>query len=228
MTDFFRFPHTPHIDWLGKDSPRDDKVLSPAEVDALLSGEVVVEEKLDGANLGISFGPGSKLRAQNRGQYLLEPFTGQFSRLNSWLAQHQWALKDSLPADCILFGEWCAAKHSLDYSILPDWFVVFDVYDRKQQRFFSGERRNQLASLLGLSCVPSLFEGKTSLQELKQRLATSQSRYRNGPPEGLIIRQQSKQWCDQRAKLVRADFTQAIGEHWSSRGLEWNQVGYDK
>lgn len=228
MTDFFRFPHTPHIDWLGKDSPRDDKVLSPIEVDALLSGEVVVEEKLDGANLGISFGPDGQLRAQNRGQYLLEPFTGQFSRLNSWLAQHQWTLKDYLPPGCILFGEWCAAKHSLDYNSLPDWFVVFDVYDRSQQSFFNNERRNQLAQQLGLATVPAVFAGKTSPNNLKQLLAKAQSRYRAGPPEGLIIRQQSKQWCDQRAKLVRADFTQSIDGHWRGRMIEWNNVKLDR
>ncbi|HMM73809.1 MAG TPA: RNA ligase family protein, partial [Rhodocyclaceae bacterium] len=68
MTDFFRFPHTPHLAWLGPDAPRDDKVLAPAEARALLSGEVVVEEKLDGANLGLSLAPDGSLRAQNRGQ----------------------------------------------------------------------------------------------------------------------------------------------------------------
>lgn len=224
MYVFFRYPHTPHIDWLGQESPRDDKVLSPSEVAQLLAENVLVEEKLDGANLGISIGTDGQIQTQNRGQYLIEPFTGQFSRLNSWLAQHQWALKDHLSPDWILFGEWCTAKHSLDYNRLPDWFLVFDVYDRQQQRFFSSERRDQLASLLGLSCVPAMFEGKTSLQELKQLLAASQSRYRNGPPEGLIIRQQSGQWCDQRAKLVRADFIQAIDEHWRNRMIEWNSI----
>ena len=37
MADFFRFPHTPHIAWLGKDSPRDDKVLSTLEGSRLLA-----------------------------------------------------------------------------------------------------------------------------------------------------------------------------------------------
>lgn len=27
-----------------------------------------------------------------------------------------------------------------------------------------------------------------------------------------------------RAKLVRADFTQAIGEHWRNRRSEWNRL----
>ena len=86
MPDFHRFPHTPHIAWLGTGTPRDDKLLSPQEVAALLADEVVVEERLDGANLGISMGPGGQRRVQNRGQYLHPPFTGQFSRLPSWCA----------------------------------------------------------------------------------------------------------------------------------------------
>ena len=57
MTDFFRFPHTPHLAWLGQGAPRDDKVLTPAEARALLTDAVVVEEKLDGANLGFHSRP---------------------------------------------------------------------------------------------------------------------------------------------------------------------------
>ncbi|HMU87893.1 MAG TPA: RNA ligase family protein, partial [Agitococcus sp.] len=87
MSDFFRFPHTPHLAWLAVGTPRDDKVLSSQEVAALLAGDVVVEEKLDGANLGISLDTKGQLRSQNRGQYLSEPHAGQFSRLPAWLAQ---------------------------------------------------------------------------------------------------------------------------------------------
>jgi ATP-dependent RNA circularization protein (DNA/RNA ligase family) len=224
MTDFFRFPHTPHIAWLGEGQPRDDKVLAPHEVNALLAGNVLVEEKLDGANLGISLDPDGALRAQNRGQYLAEPYTGQFSRLSSWLAQHRWALSEALDKDWILFGEWCAAKHSLDYESLPDWFVIFDVYDRAQQRFWSSARRNTLAAELNLICVPSVFQGKASLQQLEALLKSSQSRYRKGPPEGLVVRHESEQWCESRAKLVSPEFTQTISEHWRSRAIEWNRV----
>lgn len=225
MTDFFRFPHTPHIAWLGEGMPRDDKVLAPHEVEALLSGSVRVEEKLDGANLGISLGSDGALRAQNRGQYLIEPFTGQFSRLGSWLAQHQWALTEKLTGNLILFGEWCAAKHSLDYENLPDWFVVFDVYDRAAQRFWSSQRRNAMAESLGLAAVPALYEGKASLAQLKKLLASTTSRYREGAPEGLVVRRESEHWCESRAKLVRAEFTQTISDHWRSRSIEWNKVG---
>lgn len=88
MTVFFRFPHTPHIAWVGEGSPRGDK--------ELLTSTVIVEEKVDGANIGISIGENNQLPVQNRGQYLSIPYNGQFSRLNSWLGQYQFAIKDQL------------------------------------------------------------------------------------------------------------------------------------
>src|SRR5690348_15715511 len=109
---FFRFPHIPHLAWLGAGTPRQDKLLSPEESDAFLRGPVVVEEKLDGANLGFSVGPNGHLNAQNRGQYLKDPHGGQFQRLSKWVAKHHSDLTGALGADLIAFGEWCAARHS--------------------------------------------------------------------------------------------------------------------
>jgi hypothetical protein len=43
-------------------------------------------------------------------------------------------------------------------------------------------------------------------------------------PEGLVIRRESTDWCESRAKLVRPDFTQAIDTHWRKRALEWNRI----
>ncbi|MDD5461528.1 MAG: RNA ligase family protein [Methylococcales bacterium] len=224
MMDFFRFPHTPHIAWLGNGLPRDDKLLTPQETDDLLIADVVVEEKLDGANLGISIGADSQLRVQNRGQYLVEPFTGQFSRLSSWLAQHRYEFNHALDKQLILFGEWCAAKHSLDYETLPDWFLLFDVYDREQRRFWSTTRRNTLAGFLGLNVVPQLLRDHVTWSQLKNLLAASSSQFRQGPLEGLVIRRESTEWCEARAKLVRAEFTQTINEHWRRRAIQWNRL----
>lgn len=222
--NFFRFPHTPHLAWLGEGFPRDDKLLLPNEVMALLVGNVAVEEKLDGANVGLSLTPDGILRAQNRGQYLAEPHAGQFARLPAWLAQHGEGLRAVLKPNLILFGEWCAARHSLDYASLPDWFLLFDIYDRSTERFWSSARRNALASSAGLITVQTLLHGKTSLAALKQLVSTKSSHYREGPLEGVVIRRESADWCDARAKLVRPDFTQAIDTHWRKRAIEWNKV----
>ena len=224
MTDFFRFPHTPHIAWLASGAPRDDKVLSPDEVVELLAGDVVIEEKLDGANLGLSVSPDGVLIAQNRGQYLSQPFHGQFARLAPWLAAHEDRLFDALGAQLIAFGEWCAARHSLDYSALPDWWLVFDVYDRTTGRFWSTARRNIWAAQLGLETVPRLHTGHVGMQQLRDWVHGKHSQFRHGSLEGLVIRRENGDWLEQRAKLVRADFTQAIESHWRSRALQWNCV----
>lgn len=228
MTDFFRFPHTPHLAWLDEGSPRDDKVLSPNEVTELLAGDVVVEEKLDGANLGLSLATDGQLRTQNRGQYLAELHAGQFARLPAWLVQHEADLRGVLTPNLILFGEWCAARHSLGYVALPDWFLLFDVYDRTVGQFWSSTRRNELAICAGLITVPSVLHGKTTVTELRQLVTTKQSHYRTGPLEGVVIRRESADWCEARAKLVRPDFTQAIDTHWRKRVLEWNRIQIDK
>ena len=85
--EFFRFPHTPHLAWLASGTPRDDKVLSPDEAHALLHHRVVVEEKLDGANMGISFSSEGVLHVQNpyltpetplsRSELWFNPLTGK-------------------------------------------------------------------------------------------------------------------------------------------------------
>ena len=227
MTDFFRFPHTPHITWLGEGVPRDDKVLAPDEARALLMDAVVVEEKLDGANLGLSLAPDGSLRVQNRGQYLIAPHAGQFARLPAWLAQHEAELRAALTPDRILFGEWCAARHSLDYTALPDWFLLFDVYDRAAGKFCSTTRRNALAMQVGLAAVPQVWRGHATLDRLVALVNDTPSRYRSGPLEGVVIRRESADWCQARAKLVRAQFTQAIGDHWRRRAVQWNRVAAD-
>lgn len=224
MTTFFRFPHTPHLAWLGPGTPRDDKVLAPDEAAALLAGEVAVEEKLDGANLGISLAEDGALRFQNRGQYLHPPFAGQFQRLGSWIAAHEDALRSHLPPGLIVFGEWCAARHSVAYDRLPDWWVVFDVYDLAEQRFFSTARRDALAARLNLEAVREVSRGRMTLAALTSRLSAEPSRYHAGPIEGFVIRKETSDWLLARAKLVHPEFVQGIDEHWRRRRMEWNRL----
>ncbi|MCU7933869.1 MAG: RNA ligase family protein [Candidatus Thiodiazotropha sp. (ex Dulcina madagascariensis)] len=224
MSDFFRFPHTPNLDWLSNGKVRDDKVLTTPETEAFLAHTIVLEEKVDGANLGFSVDSDGNIRAQNRGQYLHRPFIGQFSRLNGWLAIHEEALFDALGEYLILFGEWVAAVHSLEYTSLPDYFLVFDVYDRSERRFWSTARRNAFTSRHGLHHIHQVGTGHYQLDSLKQTLTTAPSFYRDGGCEGIYLRHEDKDWLIARAKLVQPDFVQSIGEHWRSRSLRWNAL----
>jgi hypothetical protein len=227
MPNFFRFPAIPHLAWMAQNGmPREDKVLSLCEARALLASDVTVEEKLDGANLGLSVSIDGALRAQNRGQFLSEPYAGQFARLPAWLALHEDDLRTVLSPDLVLFGEWCAARHSLEYTMLPDWFLLFDVYECSQG-FWSTSRRNALAAKAALCTVPLIRSGRATLPALEQLVMGTPSRYRTGLPlEGLVVRRELGDWCEARAKLVRPDFAQAIDTHWRKRPIQWNQMDW--
>lgn len=227
MNEFFRFPHTPHLAWLSSGAPRDDKVLLPEEAELLLAGEIVVEEKLDGANLGFSLGADGTLRVQNRGSYLLPPFTGQFAQLGQWMELHQDRLFDALTGSLIVFGEWCAARHSISYNKLPDWWLMFDVYDKLEKRFWSTIRRNALAVDTGVSVVPSLFRGRMSISQLRREVVNASSGFGTTALEGFVVRREDAMWLESRTKLVRAGFTQAISRHWRTRIVEKNQLTSD-
>lgn len=221
--DFHKFPRTPHLAWLGLDSVRDDKVFTPSEVADFLRGNVIAEEKIDGANLGISFGSDGQLRFQNRGNYLHGSLTGQWESLRGWAAARLPAFLEHLGAGLIVFGEWCYATHSVRYSELPDWFVMFDVFDTGTEIFWSTRRRNELAVKLGLTVVPKVFEGHATLPALTG-LVAEPSAYAGGAREGIYLRREEGDFLEARAKLVNPEFTQAIGEHWSRGELETNQL----
>lgn len=224
MTAFFRFPRTPHLAWLGEGRPRDDKLLSPDEVAALLSGEVVVEEKVDGANIGFSVDARGEVRVQSRGSYLNPDHAHpQFRPLWGWLRAREAALADALGPDRILFGEWCYAVHSVVYEALPDWFLGFDVYDRPVGKFWDSARRDALLKSLRLHPVPRIARGHFTLEEI-ERLLSSASQVGAVAIEGVIVRQESGGFTVARAKLVRPEFTRAIGEHWSRGPLRRNSL----
>ena len=77
-----------------------------------------------------------------------------------------------------------------------------------------------------MQTVPQVLLGHTDVATLERILAEWPSRYRSGPMEGVVVRREDADHGLARAKLVRADFTQAIEGHWRNRAIEWNRVSY--
>jgi ATP-dependent RNA circularization protein (DNA/RNA ligase family) len=222
VTEFFRFPRTPHLIWLGTGEARDDKVLSADEASALLSSTVLIEEKVDGANVGLSASD-NRIRAQNRGAYIeRQTCHPQFKPLFRWLDVHRHSLSEALDPNLILFGEWCYAVHSVRYTKLSDWFLAFDVYDRSRNEFWSAARRDELVDRIGLARVPKIAEGRFDLAEIVRMLGASQ--LTNGPAEGVYVRRDVDGTLVGRAKVVRPEFTQQIEVHWSARSMQTNTL----
>ena len=201
---------------------RCDKLLSDAERDEFLQRSLLVEEKVDGANLGISFGSEGNIRVQNRGAYLFLPGAGQWKKLDDWLAPRVDDLFERLSDQFILFGEWCYAQHSVFYDHLPDWFLGFDIFDKCESRFLSSQRRDALLKDMGIAQVPFVTRGKFTLPELQELL--SGSKFGSQPAEGIYLRHDDGDWLVQRAKLVRASFVQAQAEHWSRSAIKPNRL----
>ena len=221
MCEFIKFPSTPHLAALGPDVVRDDKCFSPSERQDFLSHEITIEEKIDGANLGISFDHNGEPVFQNRGG-LITAFSGQWKKLQSWYWGHADFLFDSLSNQFILFGEWCYARHSVFYDSLPDFFIAFDIFDKKSGRFFSVERRNSFLAGSSIFTVPLIQTGVFSFEQLKGLTFTSH--FGHSPAEGIYLRIDDDQWLQQRAKLVRPTFRQKIEEHWSRQAICPNQI----
>ncbi len=224
MTDtFHKFPHTSHLLWLGEGTPREDKILSTDEARAFLNGAIVVEEKVDGANLGFSVGIDGRVRAQSRGNYLAPGRShAQWNPLWPWLAQRENALVRTLGHKLMFFGEWTYALHTIPYTALPAWFLTFDIYEIATKRFWSVDRRNELAQNLGIYTVPEVFRGCRALNQVAGLVGASQL----GAPrmEGVYLRREKDGYLLQRAKVVGAEFKQQIEEHWTRRALVANHL----
>ena len=179
--DFFKFPRTKHLfDAGGSGVSRDDLIMDPGEEGAFYSAgagakskgkakkkgpatTVAIEEKVDGANIGISLDPENlRLRVQNRSHFVDSKSHRQFSTIDSWLDQHSEGLYQILNSEPIgrylLFGEWLYAKHSILYKRLPDYFLAFDIYDAKEGKFLSLRERNKRLEGTGISSVRLIVE----------------------------------------------------------------------
>jgi hypothetical protein len=120
--------------------------LDDADLEAVLFAEIagrnlVVEEKIDGANCGISFSPEGQLLLQSRGHYL----TGgarekHFNLFKQWAQVHSAALWDRIGSRYVVYGEWLYAKHTVFYDWLTHYFLEFDILDTQTGQFLSTRR----------------------------------------------------------------------------------------
>jgi hypothetical protein len=75
---------------------------------------------------------------------------------------------------------------------------------------------------LALILVPRVAPSRFDLAGLTTLLGPS--RLTNGPADGIYVRYDTADRLVMRAKLVRPEFVQAIGAHWSRRQLRTNSL----
>lgn len=235
--ELFRYPRTPHLE--GSRLQEGDHGHDHVPYRELRGLRLVVEEKLDGANTGISFSPAGELLLQSRGHYLVGGGRErQFNFIKAWAQAHAGWLLQRLEDRYVMYGETMSKKHSVFYDALPHHFFEFDVLDRRTGQFLSTAARRELLAGGPVLSVPVLYDGlaPARLADLKALLRPSlakTARWRDAfeatvRREGLDLALAWKQ-CDKsdlseglylkveadgqtlgRYKWVRADFVQAI------------------
>lgn len=156
--ELFKYPRTPHL--TGSRLQPGDEDLAQVARSALAGSFLVVEEKVDGANAAISFGPQGELRLQSRGHYLRGGGAErQFDLFKTWGQAYVQTFREVLGQRYVLYGEWLYAKHTVFYDALPHYFLEFDAYDRERKVFLSTPARARLCQGLPLASVPVLTSG---------------------------------------------------------------------
>lgn len=174
MEDIIKYPRTRHIE--GSRIQAGDEDLNSVPFSEISGRFVVLEEKVDGANCGISFDRNGKLLLQSRGHYLNGGYgERQFALLKTWAGCFQEKLYGLLGSRYIMYGEWLYAKHTVYYDRLSHYFMEFDIYDKERKIFLSTkERRRRLLPYPFIEQVPVLYEGCLGgMEELTSRLGKS-------------------------------------------------------
>jgi hypothetical protein len=158
MIDIRKFPRTRHV--RGSRFQSDDYDLEAAPFKELIGKHLVIEEKIDGSNCGISFSSNGELLLQSRGHYLRGgPREKQFDLLKQWASCHKETFFKVLGDRFVMYGEWMLAKHTMYYDALPHYFMEFDILDTKTNEFLSTSARKKLLVGCPISSVRVIKEG---------------------------------------------------------------------
>lgn len=235
--DFTKYPRTPHL--FGSKGTDDDKHLDKTESRAFIADKsLIVEEKIDGTNVGLHFSDSGKLVLQCRGHLITEGMHPQYDLFKQWAAVKRHVLERQLQNRFLLFGEWVYARHSIHYRKLTHYFFEFDIYDKQAEAFLDLEHRLSLIAGMGIQTVPVIHTGTVSRDDLDDLIGPSRfdSFFENpftsrsdNLMEGLYLRTEADGIVTGRAKFVRPEFVEKIKQstHWQHQPIQPNLLADD-
>ena len=232
--DFIKYPRTPHL--FGSKGTDDDKHLGQKESEAFIADpSLIVEEKIDGTNVGMHFNSRGRMVLQCRGHEITEGMHPQYDLFKQWTAMKRPVLEGMLGGRFILYGEWLYAKHSVHYRKLPHYFFEFDIYDKDAAQFLALEARLKLLEGTGIHTVPVIHRGTVNTTKLQSLIGPSAfdsvfdnpaSGKTDNLMEGLYVRTEAAGYVTGRAKIVRSEFVEKIkqSEHWQHQKMVPNEL----
>lgn len=182
-----------------------DRVVPVAERSAWLHRPVVVEEKLDGANVTIWL-DGGRVRVASRGGPGAMDRAGQLGPLRAWVSRQYDALRAMLDGGRVLYAEWLWLTHTVRYDRLPDHLVALDIW-HAGSGFAEVPERDEQVRAARLAGPPRLFAGVLGSVDALDALI-GRSRFGATPMEGVVLRRDDGPRC----KVVRRGFARAEDE----------------
>jgi len=204
------YPRIPHLDKKISNMTHDDIQLE-GKIQFPITGWV--QEKLDGANMGVSWTSGPVIRNRNnilkKGYIKKEtPAKLQFRSSWNWLHAHNkdiQKLSKSLMTPVTVYGEWLYAKHSIYYDRLPDLFIAYDIYIPEDDEWLSPDK---FESEMSQTDIRFIKPTKMTFNDISDVVRVSElpSEYRNGIREGIVIKLSDGRKVTQSFKIVNKFF----------------------
>lgn len=205
--DYQRIPHfNRQISQMTHD---DIELESPVEFPL----ECWIQEKVDGANMGISWTSGPVLRNRNhilKKGYIEKdtPAKLQFRPAWNWLHQHNSDIQKVaklLDTPVTIYGEWLYAKHSILYDKLPDLFLAYDIWSVEDGEFFSPEIVEEVLSKTQIKFIKPKKVTLTSVSDVI-KFSEMKSDFRNGLSEGIVVKTSEGRFLKDTWKVVNRHF----------------------
>lgn len=189
--------------------------LGHKQIEQLLDGPVVIEEKVDGSQF--SFWKEEYVYFRSKNQLLIPNNAGMFDKAIGSVLE-----VSSLFPDYTLYRAEYLRKpkhNTLAYDRTPDGHLaLFDV-ERGEGDYYSLTEKKTEADKLGIECVPVLFVGQITSKEQLDELLDTESFLGGQKIEGLVIKaygrfQEGKLLC---GKYVSSRFREMHTKDWKLR-----------
>lgn len=200
---------------------------SKTDTRSLLTGKVLITEKIDGANVAIGRkkqDPGFFL--QKRGSLVGASEHAQFNSFVGWAHSRIPQILE-VPQRYIVYGEYMYATHHIFYDRLPDLFIVFNVWDKEEEGYMGWPRLQGFCQRHGFLHVPVIYYGPApTITQLADYIPKVSAFSSDKPAEGVVVTNYKKQL---RGKVVRLRFMDELDDQgsWWDTELRRNKVVSD-
>ena len=216
-----KYPRTPYFTFSDSADKSDVRESGYFDINNFLDKELIVTIKLDGSNCLWTY---DHIAARNGYQATGSSF--------DYAKQIHAAVRDRIPTNIYVYGEWLYAKHSILYDKtlpLDSYFQIFGIYDIDQSRWGSWQDVTNCAEKLSVINVPAvrIIEPTHNVKVLTDIITNIAHCVIKRGHEGIVVRNinsfNNEEFTSNIAKYVRFNHVKT-DQYWSKQKIVINKV----